>query len=230
MCRWIAAVLVLYCGMVVSGGDQNATPAPVEAKGADTPKAAVLGFVRAIIKGDKKGMLVYCKGTPEELDIIAAIADFAKAAMAFKSAFIKAYGEQAWKDFQDPAKGPKDGNTQLNMPSQEDIDSIAKTDFKIETGKTKWLMPNSQQPVDLVLSNGKWFIASASLLPPGAQSAPFAKMMRSFAAVLAKYQKAIGKEGISAEDVDAELGRALAKTLFGMSTPAPHRFDIEKLP
>ena len=230
MFRWIVACLVLSFGTVAVGGNKNVAPKAGVAKGADTPKAAVMGFTRAIMKGDKKGMLVYCKGTPEELDVISAMADFAKAALTFKSAFIKAYGEQAWKDFQDPAKGPKDGNTKLNMPSQKDIDSIAKTNFKIENGKTKWSMPNSQQPVDVVLSDGKWFIVSASLLPPGAEPAPFAKMMRSFATVLGQYQKAIGKKGISAEDIDAELGRALMKTLFGMSISAPHRFDIEKLP
>ena len=225
MTRWFLVALVLSFGTVAAGGNKKT----VEAKGAENPKAVATGFTRAMIKGDKKAMLGYCKGSPEELDVIAAIADFAKAVIAFKKAFIKTYGEQAWKDFQDPAKGPKEGNARLNMPSKKDLDSIAKTDFAIENGKTKWMMPNAQQPVDLVLSNGKWFVVSASLLPPGAKPAPFAKMMRSFTKIVAKYQTAIGKKGISAEDIDAELGRDIVKTLLGMTTPTPHRFDVDKL-
>ena len=49
------------------------------------------------------------------------------------------------------------------------------------------------------------------------------------AALLKKYQKAIGKQGIKPDDIDVELGKAIMKELAGIEPTKPPRFDIDKL-
>jgi hypothetical protein len=55
------------------------------------------------------------------------------------------------------------------------------------------------------------------------------KSLRATTAEIERYQKAIGRPGISAEDIDYELGRAILKLRTGEDLKAPHRFDINKL-
>jgi len=226
--RLAMAMIVVFAGATVFGVDVK----PKRSVGkfhAATPKDAAVAFMKAMVGADKAAMLAVCKGSKKELDVVAAIADVGRVAMDFKTAFVKAYGEQAWKDFQDPAKGPKEGNASLNLPSAKAVADIAKMKFEIKDGKAECQVPNAPTPLVLVKSGDGWFVDAASLLPPGAQPEAFVKMMRSLAAELAKYKKAIGKKGISGEDIDAELGRAFAKALMGISTPQPHRFDIDKI-
>ena len=53
--------------------------------------------------------------------------------------------------------------------------------------------------------------------------------LRAMTAEVERFQKAIGRPGISAEDIDFELGRALLKIRTGKELKGPHRFDIHKL-
>ena len=77
--------------------------------------------------------------------------------------------------------------------------------------------------------NGGWLMDAACLQQPGANSAAQVKFLKSFTQMVQKYQHAIGKPGITPDDIDSEMGRAAAQELMGISTDKPHRFDIDKL-
>jgi hypothetical protein len=77
--------------------------------------------------------------------------------------------------------------------------------------------------------NGRWFVDAKSLLPPNAKPEAFVQMMTKFTGLVGKYRKAIGRDGISGEDIDVELGRDMVKLLLGISMNQPHRFDIDKI-
>ena len=55
------------------------------------------------------------------------------------------------------------------------------------------------------------------------------QQIRDLTALVKKYHKAIGHPGIKPEDIDAELGREIVQKLLGITTPAPHRFDIDQI-
>lgn len=52
--------------------------------------------------------------------------------------------------------------------------------------------------------------------------------MAKMASVVDRYRAAIGANGITCDDLDVELGRAMME-LMGMSFEGPHRFDMESL-
>jgi len=213
---------------------ENKNPATVskekQRKGAATPREAVERFANAMVSMDKNELLACCAGNEAQMKVVAVMADFGQAILAFKKKFIKVYGEQAWKDFQDPNKKRDGGDARLSIPSADDLKKVKEQKIEIKPdGTATFTQIGSLQSGKLVKMDGRWFVDAGSMLPPNAKPEAFAKMMGKFAALVAKYQKAIGHEGISGEDIDAELGRDIAKTMLGFEINKPHRFDIDKI-
>ena len=212
--------------------DRNSVAKPdgKQLKGAATPREAVERFATAMVSMDKNELLACCAGNEAQMKVVAVMADFGQVVLAFKKKFIKVYGEQAWKDFQDPNKKRDGGDARLSIPSADDLKKVKEQKIEIKPdGTATFAQIGSQHPGKLVKVNGRWFVDAGSMLPPNAKPEAFAKMMGKFAALVAKYQKAIGHEGISGEDIDAELGRDIAKTMLGFEINKPHRFDIDKI-
>jgi len=225
----VCALVVVASSPLVGSGKQAEGEEKVFS-GGSTPEQALAYFADAMLKMDKKGLLASCKGSITEMKVVAAMADFGQAVLAFKKKFIEAYGERAWKDFQDPMKGPKRWNARLNMPKPADVEKMKTQKIKMKSAESaEFTVPNSLAPGKLAKVDGKWFVVASSLLPPRAKPKAFVRIMLKLAGVVAKYQKAIGHDGISAVDIDAELGRAIAKNLLKRTSRKPHIFDIDKI-
>jgi len=226
----ILAVVVLAVSTSLASDRAPGAGSAERRKGAATPKEAVAKFADAIRAMDKNAMIACCSGSKTEMRIVEIMADFGQAVLEFKKKFIKAYGEQAWKDFQDPNKKLDAGNARFMLPSGADLEAAKKQKITMEKdGTATFEQVGSTQQGKLVKVNGSWFVDAKSLLPPNARPEDFIKMMTAFTALVGKYQKAIGHDGVSGEDIDVELGRAMVKLLLGFRTDQPHRFDIDKI-
>jgi hypothetical protein len=218
------ALVIVLMAMVMAGCSRSKASAPA------TPEALVKRMMEASSRGDKEQLLSCFTGTGEELKAMESVAEFITAALSFRDKFIKTYGEQAWKDFQSPEGGPREGNATLDVVTEADIREAAKMEILVERNRARFTPPGETQEVVAVRTDGGWLIQVSSLLPPNADPESFATMMSVTAAEVSKYEEAIGRQGIKPEDIDAELGRALMKVIVGASTNAPHRFDIDNLP
>ena len=147
----------------------------------------------------------------------------------FRDSFINTYGLQQWDAFQDPEKGPEGGNAELALITKTDLEEMAKADIRVEGKKAFFSIPNKSREMVMVKGADGWHIEASSFIPLGAEAGAFSKLMNEFALIVGKYQKAIGHKGITGEDIDAELGGAMARAMFGFSTAGKHRFDIDAI-
>src|SRR5262249_55441845 len=97
-----------------------------------TPKDAVTQALLSLAEGNEDKAFAAIKAdNDDQKEVIRAIIAFNKTGLAFRDAFIKAYGKGGWDKFQDPKQGPKDGNATLNLLIKEEVQ--AKIDkLKIE--------------------------------------------------------------------------------------------------
>ncbi len=74
-----------------------------------------------------------------------------------------------------------------------------------------------------------WVVDGATMMPPGGIDVNNVKTVKIITANVKKYQKAIGKPGISADNLDVQLGRAVVRELYGMEPNGRDRFDINAI-
>ena len=79
------------------------------------PRDAIVQFTEAAHDGDEERLLAVLEGSETQKKFLCVLMDFITVGTEFRDAFIKAYSEQAWKDFQDDSKAPKDGNATLTI-------------------------------------------------------------------------------------------------------------------
>jgi len=160
--------------------------------------------------------------------------EFLKASADFKEAFIKAYGQEAWVTFQDPAKGPTDGNATLTIADPSEHLARVQTAPIDERGtEATCEVPEKNGPpkkIRMINTPSGWQVDGGSMCPDEATMSETAPKAKRLAEVIRKYQRAIGRPGIKPEDIDAELGKAIAQVLTGVNPPGPRRFDIDNLP
>jgi hypothetical protein len=147
------------------------------------------------------------------------------AAIDFRDAFTTAYGQQAWNDFQDDSKAPEDGNAKLTTIDFDEIVARWRSAAIDERGDEALCEISN---VRIIKVEGAWRVDASSVCPEAWDMPKMIEEIKQGTVVIQKYKKAIGREGIKPEDIDAELGRAMRKVFKGVETPAPHRFDIDQ--
>lgn len=202
-------------------GAENAQPV-----NAATPQAALRAMTEAILKADKGRFTGCLEGTPEQIKAMQSVYDYSHEAVEFREALIKAYGKEGWAKFQD-SSAAGGASARLDVPDDEFLGEIDKGKCEVN-GDAATLMVTGKPPMALKKTNGAWRIDAAALLPPDAQPAKFAEMMTRMGQVVKQYKKAIGKPGVKPEDLNYELGREICKQMMGVTTTAPHRFEIDK--
>jgi hypothetical protein len=178
---------------------------------------------------DEERLVACFTGTHEELDAIGSLARFGAAALRFRRKFIQAYGHDRWRDFQNPDRAPRDGDATLVVPMESHLAALAQVEIRISQGLAQFTLPGEPRQRAILQVKNRWFVQASSFLPAGAEPGAFADMMVELAAVLHKYERAIGASGITSEDIDAELGRAIAQVTTGATSPAKHRFNIDRI-
>jgi len=216
----VTSLAVYGCGGKATEPKPGTTPA--------SPRDACIQFTEALAEGNEAKLLAAVEATEGQKELLRAVVDFAAAVSGFRDAFVKAYGEQAWKDFQDDSKAPKDGNVKLNIPdAKESVAKIRNLAIE-ERGNEAFCdsVDGSGEKVRLIKVKDGWRMDGGSVFPGETEARKVMGQMKDTAEAVRKYQKAIGRPGIKPEDIDVELGREFVRLLKGFESPEPHRFDI----
>lgn len=217
----VAASMLSGCG--------RSTP-PSGAKPAATAEEALRGFLQGMKDLDERAMLARCKVSDEESAALCTLMEFGRAAQDFRAAFIEAYGKEAWERFNDPDYSPGETNAHVTLLEEPVEDMVAASNLQMQgDAVATFVMPNESRLSRIVKTDKGWLIDAHTLFPAEIEPEKFMKVMREMGNHLRKYKKAIGQTGITADDIDVELGRAFTESLFGLKLPTPHRFDIDKL-
>ena len=196
-----------------------------------TPSDAMVQYVEAMHEGNEPKLFAALEASEAQKEFLRVSMDFLTAISDFRDAFINAYGQQAWSNFQDDSKGPKDGNAKLNAADlDEAVAKVRKATFD-ERGDEAFC-PNLDGPgktVRIVKVGSGWRVDANTVCPTAVEMQKKIDQIKPLTDVIRKYKKAIGHQGIEPEDIDAELGRAMLKVLRGIETSAPHRFNIDEL-
>ncbi|MBC8872530.1 MAG: hypothetical protein H8E44_24110 [Planctomycetes bacterium] len=199
--------------------------------GPSSPREALIRYAEVLHDGDESRLFAALQATEAQKDFMRANMQFLTAKNAFRDAFTTAYGQQAWDDFQDDSKGPKDGNAKITTTDSDEIVARWRNATIDERGHEALCKDSAgaEKAVRLIKVDGAWRVDASSVCPRTQQMRKMIEEIKPVTVLLRKYEKAIGREGIKPEDIDAELGRAIMKVLKGVETPAPHRFDIDRL-
>jgi len=230
--RWIRMLLALSVGVFCGcKGQHPASPTtaktqPAKATSADGPRQAVKNMVGALTAGDREAFMDCFTGSADELKAPAVMFDMNEVQKAFRADFIKAYGQAGWDRFQNESPGK--ANAKLRFP-EDGLGNLDKIEFTVAGDAATAKKPDEKQELKLLRQAGVWRVEAASFIPPGADVKKFTDSMGRFAGLIATYRKAIGAKGVKCEDIDYELGRAIAKQMFGLEPREPHRFEIDKL-
>jgi len=200
-----------------------------ESRPVKTPQEVFARLAEAMYTVDRTEMIACFTGTDEEKKAIGSLATFGAASLSFKTAFIKAYGQEEWDAFQDPERSPEEGSARLNLVTEDKLKEMKSAAIRIEGSNAFVSIPNESREATILKDGNGWLIQASSFLPPGAEPSAFSRTMDTLAATIMKYQKAVGQRGISGEDIDAELGRAMTEEIFGLTITAKHRFDIDAI-
>lgn len=218
-------VCLLLVIMIFGCSDSNLifgeSPAP-------TPEKALHNCFYSMFKLEKRKFIESFYATKKERKALSAIIDYGAAAKEFRNKFIGAYGEQAWNNFQDPKKAPKEGDATFRMFLEQDFNKLDFNLVKVKKGTAKFYVEKENRNIELIKTNDGWLLVASKFLQPGVKAEDFGNLMANMTKVTSKYMKAIGYKGIAPEDIDAELGRAWASEI-GFSFSTEHRFNIDKL-
>jgi hypothetical protein len=213
------AIMIIGCSdsSLISG--ESAAP---------TPEKALHSCFYSMFKMEKNNFIECFYATQKERLALSAIIDYGVAAKEFRDKFIAAYGEQAWNNFQDPKKAPKESDARFRMFLEQDFKKLDFNLVKVKEGTATFYVENENRNIELIKTNNGWLMVASKFLRPGVKAEDFGNLMANMTKVTSKYMKAIGYKGIAPEDIDAELGRAWASEI-GFSFSTEHRFNIDKL-
>ena len=232
--RWKIFIFIVLLSLI-TGCKNNTNDNFIQypGNGATTPKEAIESLAQSMYEADAKNMLGCFAGTPDELEAIESLANFGSSALQFKIKFIETYGEKEWQDFQDPAKGLDRYDATLDIITDTDLEEFMSLQIRVKEDKAFFTVPDQFYESVILKKNGRWFIQASSIFKPGTNPKAFADAMNNGAKTIKKFEKAIGYEGLTPEDIDEELGRAIWKEMFGVDfdrkfqrTP---RFEIDKI-
>jgi hypothetical protein len=195
----------------------------------DTPKEAVAAFMNAFKASDPKQLMATATGDAQQKRNMAKFARYLQATVLFRDDFVAEYGQKAWQRFNSPTHSPGKANATLtlNIPDDDILDNLQ---IDIQGDRAIVKAPGEPQPMILRKIKGGWIVDMETLEPAGGQSLDASmELMNQLAPIIVKYRKAIGKEGITPDDIDYELGREMAPVLTGMELPVESRFRIEDL-
>ena len=201
---------------------------PRTSKGPSTPRDALIQFLEAMHEGDESKLFAALQATEAQKDFMRVTMELHTTVSDFRDAFTTAYGQQAWNDFQDDSKGPKDGNAKL--PTTDSDGGVVRwRNAAIDERGAEAICENLGTVRRIVKVGGAWRVDAFSVCPTAKEMRRIIDEIKPVTVVIQKYRKAIGREGIKPEDIDAELGRAMVEVRRGLETPAPHRFDVDEL-
>jgi len=204
----VLVLLAAACG--------NAGPDPDDYS-QETPRQAVFRWAAAMYQMDKDAVLATLHGTEREMAFAGDFMDFMTAIHEFREAVLSEWGSDGWRRFTD------DGGAKLSYNREWKEDALRDAEIRID-GDTARLRYEGEM-LQLVRREGRWYLDAGILSQPGQNPDAFPKI----AAALDRARDRVGEEGVTAESLDAELGRSMLEIMMeGRGSPANLREMMEK--
>jgi hypothetical protein len=222
-------VMTLLIAALTAAGGCKKAPAAQSQRNV-TPKDALLALLHGMKEANTEKVLAACKSTPEQRPIIEAGSNYTKEVYKFRELFLAAYGAQKWDEFQDPAHRPGLHDTTFIIIDDDALEKATKTEFAVDGDKAACTMPSGQGKVQLIKNpDGTWIVDGSTFVPTMRRPEELKATLDALAAIVKKYEKAIGKPNITPGDIDYEMGREISGLVNNEIDDSRHRFDINKI-
>jgi len=228
-------IFIFVVLLIVLAGCGGHGSGKVALQPAPTGREALLRVVDALKSRDEHALAVLIDGDADAQDFFRSLVDSARAVDEFRVRFIEAYGQEAWARFQSP-KGDDGHGAHMNLELP---------DFQaIEDQLSTWNVTSDNQgrcdvlrgvPLQVKKIDGGWVVEGQHLFSDRQALRQTTQLQNALAAFIRKYIKALGRNGISAEDVDYQMGKDMIRCLMGVEFVSggkqalPDRFDIDAL-
>jgi hypothetical protein len=206
----------------------------VALKPASTSREALLRAIDALDKRDEGALLALVDGGADAQDFFRSIVESEKSGDAFEKKFTEAYGKEAWQVMQGTRDGPNGApHMRLILPDMEAIRTEA-TNWDATADNKGYFDFLPRLPIQFEKISGGWVINGGGLFKDRTTLREMTKSQNMLTTFIRKFMKAIGHKGISADDMDYQMGKdsmALLGIEFhvkGQRGPT-NRFDIDHL-
>lgn len=198
---------------------------------ASSPSEALMGYTRAVIGGDVREAAAHVVSDADSRRWLASIIWQQQVTMRFHALFVDAYGQDALEEFNDIGSPTRPTDAHLTLMTDVSLREFQSNPPKADAS-TRSVEFGSWEGLDgaVVRVDGGWLVDGAAAIPPSMSVDHFIQILNNRTSATSRYLKAIGYKGITAEDLDIELGRAIMAEGRGTDPGGPHRFRIEEIP
>lgn len=201
---------------------------------ATTSGDILIAFLDAFDARDGKALLPLVSGGNRPQELFRAMLDTAIATDEFRERLTEAYGHNAWNNFQaEVPLGENRPDMNFTIPDTASLREAAEGWQATSDNRGECdILP--RLAITIRKFEGGWLIDGAALFDDPEILKGHTDTQRKLTKYIRRYFKAIGHPGISAEDIDYQMGRDLMTNVFGLGEfrvdgkPAhPDRFDID---
>ena len=229
------AFYLLLAVIPILGGCKSNQERVAKLVPASSSNAALIQVLDSMIARDSDSLVPLIDGGLEAQEFFASIIESFEAGDAFEKDFRDTFGDDAWDAFQEPLPA---GQSRPDMKlTFLDFDEIRKDALKWKATNENQgvcdLMPGVPLPFKEI--EGGWVVEGGGIFPDQETLVGYTETQKMLTDFILSYMKAIGQEGITAEDIDYQMGKEFMILLFGGdlkvngNTSHPDRFKLDEL-
>jgi hypothetical protein len=175
-----------------------------------TPRDTLNTLYDSIVDLDKSRYMSVLHGTDAELEAASVMMDYFIAISDFRKAVEKEYGSTGWEHFE------QEGGARLSVDLAESKEKLDTAEIEVTGEEASCKIPGEeQQAMDLCQKNGLWYIEAGTLVNTGGTDRNrFTTTWKQMTELIKRKQKKVGQPGVTAESLDAEMGRELIQILM----------------
>lgn len=221
--RFVCRGLLLgLCCFFVSCG-----PKKVALKPANSPREVMVRVLDGIEKRDEVAVLELVNGTVEEQQLFARIINTLEACDVFKERFVKEYGLEAWVKFQGPNDEERGADFYFYEPDVEMLREGLESWKDNDEGR--WVYTDLHGlNIQLMKLDSGWVIDGAKMFEYDDNLEKTSELMEAIVVLIEDHMEAIGHEGITADDIDYQMGSDFMKMLFGKKVDDEGLFNPDR--
>ena len=215
----------------------ESSPDASEATGAVTPGDAGLEYFFCLLSGDIERAKKVCTNTGPFWSVFEGTADFGEAATRFRRRFIEDYGRSAWNTFNDENHVPRSvkGNTANGGVTVLELFEFTRIYRELNENQSEnessCRYPNTETELVAIKKEGRWYVDLEKSTPINVEQIDsILELFSALSTGLRRVTPAIGREGVSPNQIDYELGRISIQAMGGAPLPPQPDFTLDDLP
>ena len=215
----------------------DSSPDVSEATGALTPGDAGLEYFFCLLAGDAEPAKKVCTNTDTFWSVCESTANFVGSAAQFRRRFIEQYGRSAWNAFNDENHTPRrvNGGAANGSLTVMELDEFTWIYRELNENQSEdessCRYPNTETELVVIKKEGRWYVDLEKSTPMEVeQIESILTAFRGISTGVRQLTPAIGREGVSPNQIDYELGRISLRALGKGEFPPQPDFTLDELP